>query len=62
MAVSEPILIKFHRHRYAPRAVLYDPELELRTIDELRDWASRDVNFIVIDSETGEDITQILLA
>jgi polyhydroxyalkanoate synthesis regulator protein len=62
MAVTEPILIKFHRHRYGPGAVLYDPELELHTVDDLRDWASRNVNFIVIDSDTGEDITRVLLA
>jgi polyhydroxyalkanoate synthesis regulator protein len=57
-----PQVIKFHRHRFAQRAVLFDEALELRSLDELREWASRDVEFIVIDSETGEDVTRVLLA
>ncbi len=55
-------IIKFHRHRYAPRAMLFDEELELRSIDELREWAARAADFVVIDSETGEDVTRVLLA
>jgi len=55
-------IVKFHRHRYAPRAVLFDEELELRSIDELREWAAKAVNFVVIDTASGEDITQVLLA
>jgi len=57
-----PRVVRFHRHRYAPRAVLFDEELELRSIDELREWAARDVDFVVIDTETGEDVTRVLLA
>jgi polyhydroxyalkanoate synthesis regulator protein len=59
---AEPILIKFHRHRYARLAVLFDPDLEFRSLEELRDWAARKIAFVVIDTETGEDITRILLA
>ncbi|MFY9896007.1 MAG: hypothetical protein WAK63_17960 [Xanthobacteraceae bacterium] len=55
-------IVKFHRHRYAPRAVLFDEELELRSIDELREWAAKAVDFVVIDTASGEDITQVLLA
>jgi polyhydroxyalkanoate synthesis regulator protein len=55
-------IIKFHRHRFAKRAVLFDEELELRSLDELREWAARGEDFMVIDSESGEDITRILLA
>ncbi len=54
-------IVKFHRHRYAPRAVLFDEELELRSIDELREWAAKAVDFVVIDTASGEDITQVLL-
>jgi polyhydroxyalkanoate synthesis regulator protein len=57
-----PRIVKFHRHRYAQRAVLFDDELELRSLDELRDWATRGVDFVVIDSETNEDVTRVLLA
>jgi hypothetical protein len=59
---AEPILIKFHRHRYAQRAVLFDADLEFRSLEELRDWAARKIAFVVIDTETGDDITRILLA
>ena len=55
-------IVKFHRHRYAPRAVLFDEELELRSIDELREWAGKAVDFVVIDTASGEDITRVLLA
>ena len=59
---DEPVLIKFHRHRYAKWAVLFDSDLEFRTLEELHDWAARKIAFVVIDTETGEDITRILLA
>jgi len=55
-------IVKFHRHRYAPRAILFDEELELRSIDELREWAAKAVDFVVIDTASGEDITRVLLA
>jgi polyhydroxyalkanoate synthesis regulator protein len=32
------------------------------TIDELRQWRRDGVVFLVRDSETGEDITRVLLA
>jgi polyhydroxyalkanoate synthesis regulator protein len=57
-----PRIVKFHRHRYTQRAVLFDDELELRSIEELRDWAVRGVDFVVIDTETNEDVTRVLLA
>jgi hypothetical protein len=61
-ARRETIVVRFHRHRYAPRAVLFDANLDLHEIDELRGWADRGVDFVVIDDETGEDITRIFLA
>jgi hypothetical protein len=58
----EPIVIKFQRCRHDKIGVLVDANLDLRRHDELRRWVARKVNFVVIDSETGEDITRILLA
>jgi polyhydroxyalkanoate synthesis regulator protein len=58
----EPIVIKFQRVRYVPRAVLFDANLDLHGIDELRRWAKRGIAFVVLDSETGEDVTRVLLA
>jgi polyhydroxyalkanoate synthesis regulator protein len=55
-------IVTFHRHRFADTAVLFDDELELLSIDELREWVSSNIDFVVLDSETGEDVTRVLLA
>ena len=36
--------------------------LRLRSIEELRAWVAQGINFVVIDSETGEDVTRVPLA
>ncbi len=50
-----PILVK----RYA-RSRLYAPEAA--TVDELRRWRNAGIAFVVVDAETGDDVTRILLA
>jgi polyhydroxyalkanoate synthesis regulator protein len=60
--MAEPRIVKFHRHRHAQRAVLYDEQLDLRSLEDLRDWAAQGVDFVVVDSETGEDVTRVVLA
>jgi polyhydroxyalkanoate synthesis regulator protein len=60
---------KVYRHemkklikRYA-RTRLYDAqEARYVTISELREWEVKDLEFVVIDADTGDDITQVLLA
>ena len=42
--------------------MLYDERLDLRSIEELRNWAADGVDFVIIDSESGEDVTRVLLA
>ena len=59
---NEPIRLKFVRSSIDPRSVLVDEELNLLGFDELYSWAKRKINFVVIDADTGEDITRILLA
>jgi hypothetical protein len=59
---SQPIRLKFVRSTIDPRSVLVDEELNLRGFDEVHNWAKRKVKFVVIDADTGEDITRILLA
>jgi polyhydroxyalkanoate synthesis regulator protein len=55
---SEPILIK----RYA-RSRLYDPSNQRYvTVPQLRHWAARGLPFIVLDTKTGADVTQVLIA
>jgi polyhydroxyalkanoate synthesis regulator protein len=53
-----PKLVK----RYA-RTRLYDTEAACYvTVTQLRDWQVRGIAFTVIDVETGQDITKVLLA
>jgi hypothetical protein len=59
---SEPIRLKFIRSTIDPRSILVDEELNPYGFDEIYDWAKRKINFVVIDADTGEDITRILLA
>jgi hypothetical protein len=59
---SEPIRLKFVRSAIDPRSILVDEELNLHGFDEVHDWAKRQIDFVVIDADTGEDITRILLA
>lgn len=55
---TEPIVIR----RYA-RSRLYDAAGQRYvSLDTLRDWAARAVPFTVVDMETGEDVTRVLLA
>jgi polyhydroxyalkanoate synthesis regulator protein len=55
---SKPLLVK----RYA-RSRLYDAEGQRYvTVEQLRDWAARSIAFIVLDTETGADVTSVLLA
>jgi hypothetical protein len=58
----EPIRLKFVRSTIDPRSVLIDEELNLRGFDEVHNWAKRKIEFVVIDADSGEDITRILLA
>jgi hypothetical protein len=59
---NEPIRLKFVRSTIDPRSILVDEELNPHGFDEIYGWAKRNVNFVVIDADTGEDITRILLA
>ena len=52
------ILVK----RYA-RSRLYDTvNRRYVTVEQLRGWSAQGVAFQVVDAETGEDITRVLLA
>jgi polyhydroxyalkanoate synthesis regulator protein len=54
----QPILVK----RYA-RSRLYDTcTSRYVSLDELRDWRARGIEFVVRDVETGDEISRILLA
>jgi polyhydroxyalkanoate synthesis regulator protein len=56
--VALPLIIK----RYA-RSRLYEPGRgRYVSIDTLRAWKAKAIAFIVVDTETGEDVTRVLLA
>jgi hypothetical protein len=59
---SIPIRLKFVRSSIEPRSILVDEELNPHGFDEIDKWAKRNIDFVVIDADTGEDITRILLA
>jgi polyhydroxyalkanoate synthesis regulator protein len=45
------------------RARLYDTEAACYvTVAELREWRAQGIAFTVIDTETGQDVTGVLLA
>jgi polyhydroxyalkanoate synthesis regulator protein len=55
---KQPIIVK----RY-PRSRLYDTVgLRYVTIDIIRTWSAAGIAVSVIDVETGEDVTRVLLA
>jgi hypothetical protein len=59
---KSPIRLKYFRSTMYPRSILVDEELNPHGFEEIVDWARRKIDFVVIDAETGEDITAILLA
>ena len=55
---GQPVLVK----RYA-RSRLYDTAARRYvTVEQLRTWAAEGIAFAVVDTETGADITRVLLA
>lgn len=53
-----PILVK----RYA-RSRLYDTvSMRYLTVDDLREWQTAGVRFLVVDSESDTDVTRTVLA
>jgi len=54
--------VGFDGAKVTSRAVLFDPNLDLYNLEQLRRWRRDRVAFAVIDIETDEDITKILLA
>ncbi len=58
LLAGRPILVK----RYG-RSRLYDTTNQRYvSVEQLRGWAAKRVAFSVIDTETGTDVTRVLLA
>jgi len=62
MRQSAAIRITFLRSRHNPRAILIDENLVVYSVDQLRRWARGGIAFIVIDPDTGQDVTRVLMA
>jgi len=53
-----PVIIKLYANQR-----LYDGELgRYRSLDELRTWKERQVPFLILDSKTGNDVTDRILS
>lgn len=55
---SKPILVK----RYAPSHFYDTGGQRYVSVEQLRGWAAEGVAFVVPDTETGIDVTRVLLA
>jgi polyhydroxyalkanoate synthesis repressor PhaR len=58
MADPAPIIIK----RYARKRLYHAEQGQYVTLDVLRDWTAKGIDFSVVDVETGDDVTRVLLA
>jgi hypothetical protein len=52
----EQIVLKWH-----PKWGLWDSKLKLHNGEELLGWAKRGIDFVVLDAETGQDVTRLFL-
>jgi hypothetical protein len=58
----ESAVLKFVRCHHNKIGIIVDDNLNCVAYSELCKWAARKINFVVIDGDSGEDITRILLA
>jgi polyhydroxyalkanoate synthesis regulator protein len=56
--MRKPILVK----RYAGSRLYDTVRARYVSVDDLRSWRARGVDFEVRDAETGEDVTRALMA
>jgi polyhydroxyalkanoate synthesis regulator protein len=54
--------LKYQRSSYTTNAIVFDADLNLHSIEELRELVRDGARFSIIDVETDEDVTKILLA
>jgi polyhydroxyalkanoate synthesis regulator protein len=54
--------LKYQRSSYTSAAIVFDAELNLLSIEELRELVRDGAQFSIFDVETDEDVTKIWLA
>ena len=58
-STRETIVLKWHPG--GTMGALWDSELNWHDGDELLDWVKQGIDFVVLDAETGRDITRVFL-
>ena len=61
MPTSEPLRIMLVRCKVTQRSLFVDTNHNIYSRNELLSWAKRKIPFIIVDENTGEDITRLLL-
>jgi hypothetical protein len=56
---TEPVVLRWYP---GSGGVLIDADLDCHTGRELLGWLKRGIDFVVLDDETGRDITRVFLA
>jgi hypothetical protein len=54
-------VLKYQRSSYTSTAIVFDSDLNLHSVEQLRELARVGVQFNIVDVETDEDVTQTLL-
>jgi polyhydroxyalkanoate synthesis regulator protein len=54
--------LKYQRSSYTSATIVFDADLNLHSIEELRELVRDGARFRIVDVETDEDVTQALLA
>ena len=57
-----PTVLKYQRSSYTSNAIVFDADLNLHSLEQLRELARDGVQFSVVDVETEEGVTKVLLA
>jgi polyhydroxyalkanoate synthesis regulator protein len=55
-------VLKYQRSSYTSNAIVFDADLNLHSLEQLRELARDGVQFSVVDVETEEGVTKVLLA
>ena len=56
---TEPVVLRWYPRSFG---VLIDADLTCHTGRELLGWRKRGIDFVVLDDETGQDVTRIFIA
>ena len=51
-------VLKYQRSSYTSTAIVFDSDLNLHSVEQLRELARVGVQFNIVDVETDEDVTQ----